>query len=103
MSERQKDKLTDRKTDGRQTDTGNIFFPYQNGDRDQRKLQNNNDTDCPLYCGQKDSQQHLLVCDNAIENFSNVNYMDLFSRDVDKIMKVVEAMKKALQNRTECE
>ena len=63
----------------------------------------NNDTDCPLYCGQKDSQQHLLVCDNAIENFSNVNYMDLFSRDVDKIMKVVEAMKKALQNRTEGE
>ena len=69
--------------------------------KDNFRTQFNNEVNCLLYCGQRDSQQHLLICGNAQEDFSHIEYFDLFKRDVDRILPVYKALKKALENRTE--
>ena len=56
------------------------------------KKYENEDTNCPLKCDIKDTQEHILecdkICDSTLSKTIQPRYFDLLSRDVNKQIEV---------------
>ena len=63
--------------------------------------------ECPVCHKSKDTQEHLLKCQNNPYNIKemgkniNINYEDIFSDNPFEIIKTVEILQKALVERKE--
>ena len=57
-----------------------------------------NDT-CPFNDGEKDTQEHLLICLSINESSTDISYSDLFSDNVEKNVTVVKQLSTAYKRR----
>ena len=68
-----------------------------------KKGYSENDLDCPLKCAEKDTQKHLLECDQipttAISGLNLPKYDDLFCSEANKQINIGTILKEKLDLR----